>query len=65
MLVGRAFHSLGPWTANLRSPLDLYLALGIWSRWIAECDGGSGLLFFCIDIGGRFLEYTYALGRVP
>ncbi|XP_077348079.1 E3 ubiquitin-protein ligase MARCHF6 isoform X2 [Lithobates pipiens] len=34
MLIGRAFHSRGPWTANLRSPFDLYRALGTRRRFL-------------------------------
>ncbi|XP_077304885.1 actin-related protein 2/3 complex subunit 1B isoform X1 [Lithobates pipiens] len=34
MLIGRAFHSRSPWTANLRSPLDLYRALGTRRRFL-------------------------------
>ena len=60
------FQSRGPWTANLLSPLDLYLVLGIhfWLEDRRERDWGCRLLFFRIGIGGHFSKYIYALDRV-
>ena len=50
ILVGKAFHSRGPWTANLWSPLDLYLALGISSRfWFVDRRMRFGLWVFIVS----------------